>query len=116
MTQLRFVRPPDPLDDFQHRMICSFCGKGYESPATSCPACGTPAGAAATRVGLFALVCLQIARVAALLNVLTILAVGGALAWNVHYFLATLVVLLGVPVSIGHFVAFGLIIEYAQTE
>ena len=35
---------------------------------------------------------------------------------NVHYFLATLVVLLGVPVSIGHFVAFGLIIEYAQTE
>jgi hypothetical protein len=76
---------------------------------------GTPAAVAASRVGLFALVCLQIARVAALLNVLTILAMGGALAWNVHYLLAALVVLLGVPV-IGHFVAFGLIIEYAQTE
>lgn len=68
------------------------------------------------RVGLFALVCLYIARVAALLNVLAVLAVGGLVPSNGHYFLAPFLIQLGVPVSIGHFVAFGLLIEYAQTE
>jgi hypothetical protein len=97
-------------------MICSACGKGYESPATSCPACGTPAGAVPCRVGSFALACLHIARVAALINVLMLLAAGAVLAFNGHYFLAALLVLLGVPVSIGHFVAFGLIIDYAHTQ
>jgi hypothetical protein len=97
-------------------MICSACGKGYDSPATSCPACGTPAGVVARRGGSFALACLHIARVAALVNVVIVLAAGGVLAWNAHYFLAALLVLAGVPVSIGHFVAFGLIIEYAYTQ
>jgi hypothetical protein len=97
-------------------MICSSCGKGYESPATSCPACGTPAEAMPCRVGPFALTCLHVARVAALINVLIVLAAGGVLALNGHYFVAALLILLGVPVSIGHFVAFGLIIDYAHTQ
>jgi hypothetical protein len=97
-------------------MICSSCGTGYDSPATSCPACGTHANVAAPRIGLFALACLHIARVAALVNVLAVLAAGGVLAWNAHYFLPAFLVLLGAPVSIGHFVAFGLLIDYAQTK
>jgi hypothetical protein len=44
------------------------------------------------------------------------LAAGAVLAFNGHYFLAALLVLLGVPVSIGHFVAFGLIIDYAHAQ
>ncbi len=98
-------------------MICSACGTGYDSPATSCPACGTPAGAVVTRrVGVFAMACSYIARVRALLNVLAVLAVGALAASNGHPLVAAILVLLAVPVSIGHFVAFGLIIEYAQTE
>jgi hypothetical protein len=98
-------------------MICSACGTGYDSPATSCPRCGTPAGTVvACRISPFALACLHIARIAALLNVLTILVAGGMLAWNSHYLLSAFLVLFGVPVSIGHFVAFGLLIEYAHTQ
>jgi hypothetical protein len=77
----------------------------------------TPAGVVVTRrVGVFALACLHVARVGALLNVLAVLAVGALVASNSHPFVAAFLVLLGVPVSIGHFVAFGLIIEYARTE
>jgi hypothetical protein len=47
--------------------------------------------------------------------VLAVLAAGGVAAWNAHYFLAALLVLLGVPISIGHFVAFGLAIDYARS-
>jgi hypothetical protein len=55
-------------------MVCSACDTGYDSPATSCPRCGTPAGMVVTRrVGLFALACFHIARVAALLDVLAAL-------------------------------------------
>jgi ribosomal protein L32 len=96
-------------------MVCSACGTGYDSPATSCPRCGTPAGSVTRRVGSFALACLQIARIATLVGGLTVLAAGGVAAWNAHYFLAALLVLLGVPVSVGHFVAFRLAIEYART-
>jgi hypothetical protein len=45
-----------------------------------------------------------------------LLAAGGVLALNGHYFVGALLALLGVPVSIGHFVAFGLIIDYAHTQ
>jgi hypothetical protein len=45
----------------------------------------------------------------------TVSLLGHRLLWNAHYFLAALLVLLGVPVSIGHFVAFGLAIEYVRT-
>jgi archaellum biogenesis protein FlaJ (TadC family) len=71
---------------------------------------------ASCRVGPFALACLHIARVAALINVLLVLVAGGGLALNGHYFVAALLVLFGVPISIGHFVAFGLLIDYAHTS
>jgi hypothetical protein len=83
-------------------MVCSACGTGYDSPATSCPRCGTPAGVVVTRrVGLFALACLHIARVAALLDVLAVLAASALVPSNGHDFLAAFLVMLGVPVSIG---------------
>ena len=109
------VRLLDAPEDFI-LMICSSCGKGYDSPTTLCPACGTPAVAVPCRVGPFALTCLHIARVAALINMLMLLAAGGVLALNGHYFVGALLALLGVPVSIGHFVAYGLIIDYAHTQ
>jgi hypothetical protein len=45
-----------------------------------------------------------------------LLAAGVVLALNGHYFVGALLALLGVPVSIGHFIAFGLIIDYAHTQ
>jgi hypothetical protein len=68
------------------------------------------------RVDPFAPACLHITRVAALINMLVVLAVGAVLVLNGHYVVAPLLVLVGVPVSIGHFVAFGLIIDYAHTQ
>jgi hypothetical protein len=109
---VRLLEPPEDLNTYD----LLFLRHRIRHPAASCPACGTPADVAAPRIGLFALACLHIARVAALVNVLAVLAAGGVLAWNAHYFLAAFLVLLGVPVSIGHFVAFGLLIDYAQTE
>jgi hypothetical protein len=83
-------------------MVCSACDTGYDSPATSCPRCGTPAGMVVTRrVGLFALACLHIARVAALLDVLAVLAASALVPSNGHDFLAAFLVMLRVPVSIG---------------
>ncbi len=111
----RSVRPLNARR-FSTPINCSACGKGYDSLATSCPAYSTPAGAVASRVGPFALVCLHLARVATLINVFMLLPAGGMLALNGHYFLTASLVLFGVPVSIGHFVAFGLVIDYAHTQ
>jgi len=96
-------------------MVCSTCGTGYDPPATACPKCGTPAGMLRPRVGPFARACLRIARYAALLNVIAAVAWACVLALNGHYIWATLLALLGVPVGIGHFVAFGLLIDFAYT-
>lgn len=96
-------------------MICAACNTGFDNTATTCPACGTPASAA-RRIGSFALICLQIARVAAGVGAALTFAFGIKALWQADYLQAALLLGLGTPIAIGQVVAFGLAVEYARTR
>lgn len=73
-----------------------------------------PVSPSVRRCGPLAFLCLQFAWVAALIAAVGALVVGVVALLRGELLAASFVLLIACPVSTGHFVAFGLVIRYAE--
>jgi hypothetical protein len=106
---------------YSNRMTtCPRCRTDYDEEQPHCPSCGAPRlpvnlqPRPRPRVGPFGYFCLRFAQFATLVGIGVVLVVAVLALVNGRTIQGLATLLIGGPVAIGQFVAFGLAVQYAE--